>query len=100
MALGTFSQQYQIPETPDVHHIQMANDQFVRRNSISLRSPPACSLAGELLNAANSTPAQHYEKAKNIISGLKQMTEQFTDFASAQESLASSSGSENEEFTN
>ena len=92
MSPNQFSQQHQIPETPDVHHMQMSNDQLVRRNSLSLRSPPLGSLAREILGTANYNQGHRYEKAKSIISGLKEMTERFSDFASAKE--FSSSGSE------
>ena len=73
-----------IPETPDVHHMQLSNEQLVRRHSLSLRSPPAGSVAHEILDTVTPKPAHHYAKAKNILSGLKEMTEKFSDFASCQ----------------
>ena len=73
-----------IPETPDVHHMQLSSEQLVRRHSQSLRSPPAGSVAQEILDTVTPTPANHYAKAKNILSGLKEMTEKFSDFGSCQ----------------
>ena len=81
MSPTTFSQQYS--ETPDILHLQLTNDQLVRRNSLSLRSPPAGSLANEILSAAQSSQDHPYDKAKSILSNLRELTERFSDFASA-----------------
>ena len=81
MSPTTFSQQYS--ETPDILHLQLTNDQLVRRNSLSLRSPPAGSLAKEILSAVPSSQDHPYDKAKSILSNLREMTERFSDFASA-----------------
>ena len=86
---NTFSQQYS--ETPDMLHLQLSNDALVRRNSISLRSPPAGSLAGEILSSGTVNSNQHYAQAKNILSNLKEMSEKYSDFASC---YSSSSGGE------
>lgn len=102
LPLSPFSQQIKdigpksiIPETPDCLHMQLSNEQLVRRNSVSLRSPPAGSIADEILSTADTNPAQHYAKAKNILSGLKEMTDRFTaDFASCN---SSSSGADSED---
>ena len=76
-----FGPQSIIPETPDVGYMQQLSDlELVRRHSLSLRSPPAGSLAGDILGTTD--PAQHYTKARNILSNLKEMTERFSDFGS------------------
>ena len=88
MSPNTFSQQYS--ETPDIQHLQLSNEQLVRRNSLSLRSPPFGSIADEVLNTpqlgsntgTGITSHQHYNMARNILSNLKEMTERFSDFAS------------------
>ena len=72
-------------------HLQLSNDALVRRNSISLRSPPAGSLAGEILSSGTANSNQHYAQAKNILSNLKEMSERYSDFASC---YSSSSGGE------
>ena len=85
MSPNTFSQRYS--ETPDVHHLQLqpSNEQLVRRNSVSLRSPPLGSgpylgsLADELLSSETPKPANHYEQARTILSNLKEMSERFSD---------------------
>ena len=70
----------------------------MRRNSLSLHdwSPPPGSLAREILGldsgaAVSSNPGQHYAKARNILDGLKEMTDRFSDFGSAKEWSSSSS---------
>lgn len=85
MSPNTFSQQYS--ETPDVHHLQLqpSNEQLVRRNSVSLRSPPLGSgpylgsLADEILSSEIPKPNNHYEQARTILSNLKEMSERFSD---------------------
>ena len=66
-----------IPDTPDVLHMQLSNDQLVRRHSLSLRSPPAGSVAEEILGTATANQVHHYAKARTILSGLKEMSERF-----------------------
>ena len=89
MSPNTFSQQYS--ETPDMLHLQLSNDQLVRRNSLSLRSPPPGSIADEILNEDTANSDQHYAHAKTILSNLKEMSERYSDFASC---YSSSSGDE------
>ena len=60
-------------------------------NSLSLRSPPAGSLADEILNMHTANTDQHYAHAKSILSNLKEMSERYSDFASC---YSSSSGDE------
>ena len=92
MSPNTFSQQYS--ETPDIPHLQLSNDQLVRRNSVSLRSPPQGfgpfkgSLADELLRPGIANPGLHYENARTLLSNLKEMTERFSDFASCDSSFS------------
>ena len=81
MSPATFSQQYS--ETPDILNLQLTNDDLVRRNSLSLRSPPAGSLAREILSTGESSQDHPYNKAKSILSNLREMTERLSDFASA-----------------
>ena len=84
-----FGPQSIIPETPDVGNMQQLSDlELLRRHSLSLRSPPAGSLAGDILGTTD--PAQHYyTKTKNILSNLKEMTERFSDFGSCQSDSSS-----------
>ena len=94
MSPNTFSLAYS--ETPDILHLQLSNDALVRRNSLSLRSPPPGSLADEIL----STGEIHtYNKANRILSNLKEMTERYSDFASADSASFSddSDGGENQD---
>ena len=81
MSPNTFSLEYS--ETPDILHLQLSNDALVRRNSLSLRSPPPGSLASEILSTGLSSEIHPYNKAKGILSNLKAMTERYSDFASA-----------------
>ena len=60
-------------------------------NSLSLRSPPAGSLADEILNIDGAKSDQHYAHAKSILSNLKEMSERYSDFGSC---YSSSSGGE------
>ena len=87
MSPNTFTQQYS--ETPDMLHLQLSNDDLVRRNSLSLRSPPAGSLAAEILTTGTATSDQHYAQANRIQSSLKEMSERYSDFGSC---YSSSSG--------
>jgi hypothetical protein len=89
MSPNTFSQQYS--ETPDLLHLELSNDHLVRRNSLSLRSPPPGSLADEILNHDTANSDQHYAQAKSILTNLKEMSERYSDFGSC---YSSSSGDE------
>ena len=82
MTPNTFTQQYS--ETPDIPHLHLSNQELVRRNSMCLRSPPAGSLADEILS---SDPKSRYAKAKSILSNLKDMADRYSDFASCDSSL-------------
>ena len=100
MSPNTFSQQYS--ETPDMQHLQLSNDQLVRRNSMCLCSPPtkdglySGSLAAEILNTGSSDNINHYSKAKSILSNLKEMADRYSnsDFASCDSSFSSGPDSE------
>ena len=72
-------------------HLQLSNDQLIRRNSLSLRSPPPGSLADEILNMHTANTDQHYAHAKSILSNLKEMSERYSDLGSC---YSSSSGGE------
>ena len=80
-------------------HLQLSNDQLIRRNSLSLRSPPAGSLADEILNidAANSDPV--YANAKSILSNLKEMSERYSDIGSCHSSSDGGEAAEDDVFT-
>jgi hypothetical protein len=94
MSPNTFTQQYS--ETPDMLHLQFSsNDQLIRRNSLSLRSPPAGSLAAEILSTGTATSDQHYAQAESILSDLKNMSERYTDFGSC---YSSSDGADDDGF--
>jgi hypothetical protein len=72
-------------------HLQLSNDMLVRRNSLSLRSPPAGSLADEILNQDTAISDQYYANAKNILSNLKEMSERYSDFGSCHSSSSEAS---------
>ena len=77
MTPNTFSQQYS--ETPNFD--LLSNEALVRRNSLSLRSPPRGSVASEILNTPEN---EYYLKAKGILSNLKEMADKYSDFASCE----------------
>ena len=64
------------------------DDAFLRRHSLSLRTPPHGSLAKDILYSAPSLL-----KTRNILSEIKQMSEQLSDFGSC---LSSSSEEESD----
>ena len=78
MTPNTFSQNYS--ETPDIN--LLSDEDLVRRNSLSLRSPPPGSLASDILSTG--TENRHYTEAKTILTNLKEMADRFSDFASCQ----------------
>ena len=86
MSPNTFSQQYS--ETPDITTLHLSAQDLVRRNSLSLRSPPLGSLADEILRSGET--GDTYAKAKSILSNLKEMTDKYSDFASCDSSLGES----------
>ena len=90
MSPYTFSQQYS--ETPDLAYLQLSNEEFARRNSLSLRSPPKGSIADEIISTENSNN-KHYSQAKIILSNPKEMAEKYSDFASC-ESLSDETDNE------
>ena len=73
-----------IPNHPD----KQSDDAFLRRHSLSLRTPPLGSLADDILNSAPSLL-----KTRNILSEIKQMSEQLSDFGSC---ISSNSEDEND----
>ena len=77
-------------------HLQLTNDDLVRRNSLSLRSPPPGSLAADILSTGTATSDQHYAQAKSILSNLKELSERYSDFGSCHSS--SSEGAVDDEF--
>ena len=86
MSPNTFSEQYS--ETPDIAHLHMSAQELVRRNSLSLRSPPPGSLADEILSTGVN--GDTYAKAKSILTNLKEMADKYSDFASCDSSLGES----------
>ena len=65
----------------------LADDDLARRFSFSLRSPTLESLAAEMLNPSSSaTP--HFQRAKSLLTDLKEMTARFSDFESCLSSSA------------
>ena len=62
---------------------------------MSLRSPPAGSLAAEILNTGTGSSDQHYAQARSILSNLKEMSERYSDFGSC---YSSSDGADDEGF--
>ena len=64
-------------------------------NSLSLRSPPAGSLADEILNMDTASSDHHYAQAKSILSNLKDMSERYSDFGSC---YSSSDGADDDGF--
>ena len=61
MTPNTFSENYS--ETPDIN--LMTDEDLVRRNSLSLRSPPPRSLAADILGTGKEN--ENFTKAKSII---------------------------------
>ena len=86
--MSPFSQQYIVPETPDVHQLGEA---LVRR------PPLAGSVAGEILDAVQN-PVNHYIKARNILSDLKKMSELFTDVSCREDSSLDGNSSDEDGF--
>ena len=80
-------------------HLQLSNDELVRRNSLSLRSPPAGSLAAEILTTGTATSDQHYAQANRILSSLKEMSERYSDFGSCHSSSDGGEAAEDDVFT-
>ena len=72
--------------------MRLNDEDLVRRNSLSLRSPPPGSIASEILAASQShdnVPLR--ERSKHLLASLKDLNEQLSNFGSARESLTSSS---------
>ena len=72
-----------------VNHVPANNEQFLRRHSLSLRSPPPGSIAADILS---SGPV--LLKTKSLLSDMKKMSEQLSEFGSCVSSLSESSGEE------
>ena len=79
--------------------LQASNIEFTRRHSLSLRSPPPGSVARDILYSAPST-APSLLKTRNILSEIKLMSEQLSDFGSCVSSLSSSSEGEDDSEKN
>ena len=86
MTPNTFSQNYS--ETPDIN--LLTDEQLVRRNSLSLRSPPPGSLAAEILSTGKEN--EHFTKAKSIIDNLMEIADRYSDFVSCKSSDDTDSG--------
>ena len=76
-----------IPETPDTNIHHQNNLDFLRRNSLSLRSPPIGSLAADILQSESKL---HLKKVQSMMLDVK---DALSDFGSC----VSSSSSEEEE---
>ena len=63
----------------DENKDNLDNEDLARRYSLSLRSPPFGSLAAEILKPS-ATP--HFQRAKSLLTDLKEMTARFSDFES------------------
>ena len=72
------------------HHMKLADIDLVRRNSLSLRSPPPESLAAEIL-LSSITVTPHFARAKSLLSEVKDMAARLSEFESC-----NSSSSDNE----
>ena len=81
----TFSFGTSIPEF-DFH---LSNEHLVRRHSLSLRDIPAGSIADEILKST------HFNRAKSLLSDIKQMRYTISDFGSCQSFSSSSDDSGN-----
>ena len=84
--------------------IPLANIDLVRRHSLSLRSPPPESIASQILKTGTGTPSS-FERTKSLLSDLRGLKEQLSDFGSCRSSLSlytssESSGDESEEGFN
>ena len=87
------------PHNPDaqpsplvIEEQSKTDDEFVRRHSLSLRTPPPGSLAQELL-----VSSQSFLKTKNLLDEMKSVSDVLSDFNSC---LSSISASSNEEDSN
>ena len=80
-----------IPETPDTNFQQ--NDlEFLRRTSLSLRSPPVGSLAADILHSDLGASNLHLKKVQSMMADVK---EALSDFGSCVSSSSSESEAEN-----
>ena len=80
-------------------NMRLADEDLVRRHSLSLRSPPAGSIASDILKVSLDTIPPPLERSKLLLASLKDLSEQLSDFGSARESLTSSSDEDSSEST-
>lgn len=71
--------------------LHASNMEFTRRHSLSMRSPPFGSVAREILYSSAPSTAPSLVKTRSILSEIKQMSQQLSDFGSCVSSLSSSS---------
>ena len=79
---------------PPVGSLLVAPDVLVRRNSLSMRSPPRGSLVAEILSSPSHPPANTLARSKSLLADLKEMSERLSDFGSCRSSSSSESESE------
>ena len=79
-----------IPETPDTNIHHQNNLDFLRRNSLSLRSPPIGSLAADILQSESNL---HLKKVQSMMLDVK---DALSDFGSCVSSFSESSEEEEE----
>ena len=65
------------------------NEKFLRRHSLSLRSPPPGFIAADIMSSGLIL-----SRTRSLLSDVKKMTEQLSDFGSCVSSLSESSGEE------
>ena len=61
------------------HQMKLANIDLVRRNSLSMRTPPSNSIAAEIMHPS-VTP--HFSRAQSLISEVKEMAARLSEFES------------------
>ena len=71
-------------------------EKLVRRNSLSCRTPPPGSIAAEILGSPSFPIRGTLDKTKSLLSDLRQMSEQLSEFGSCVSSSSSSEQSGNE----
>ena len=81
MDIGTSTDIQQFVED---HQMKLADAEFVRRHSLSLRSPTSGSLAADILQTSSVTP--NFLRAKSLLSEVKEMAARLSDFESCHSS--------------
>ena len=82
--------------------MRISDTDLVRRHSVSLRSPPAGSIASEILLSSqkgSNAVAPSLVRIRSLLADTKDLSEQLSDFGSCRESFGSGSSSSDEENT-